>query len=110
MIYSQFSSIIQRSAVSTLALLGFTASLAVIFSLAVSSTGLAGGPPTCDVCHKRTTTFTLPCASLEYRRHLDHGDPPMACAATLTAIDVPVKIGAIAPAPIVVGPPISEDN
>ena len=33
----------------------------------------------CTVCHKRTTTITLPCNSLEYRRHLDHGDTPGAC-------------------------------
>ena len=28
----------------------------------------------CIVCHKHTTTLTLPCNSMEYRRHLDHGD------------------------------------
>jgi hypothetical protein len=33
----------------------------------------------CTVCHKHTTTITLPCGSLELRRHLDHGDPPGAC-------------------------------
>ena len=28
----------------------------------------------CVVCHKHTMTITLPCNSMEYRRHLDHGD------------------------------------
>ncbi len=28
----------------------------------------------CGVCHKGTQTLILPCSSLGYRRHLDHGD------------------------------------
>jgi hypothetical protein len=42
------------------------------------------GEPGCAVCHKRTTTLTFPCNSLEYRRHLDHGDPNGACGVTPT--------------------------
>ena len=33
----------------------------------------------CTVCHKHTTTLTLPCNSIEYRRHLDHGDSAGVC-------------------------------
>jgi hypothetical protein len=33
----------------------------------------------CTVCHKHNTTLFLPCNGLDYRRHLDHGDPPNAC-------------------------------
>lgn len=33
----------------------------------------------CSVCHKRTSTLIFPCSSLDYRRHLDHGDVPGAC-------------------------------
>jgi hypothetical protein len=33
----------------------------------------------CTVCHKRTQTLMLPCNSMEYRRHLDHGDSVGAC-------------------------------
>lgn len=38
----------------------------------------------CTVCHKRRDTLTFPCASLDYRRHLDHGDTMGACAVTPT--------------------------
>ena len=41
------------------------------------------GPPLnpneCTVCHKRTATLTLPCNSLEYQRHLGHGDTAGPC-------------------------------
>jgi hypothetical protein len=36
-------------------------------------------PDQCTVCHKRTATLTFDCGSLEYRRHLDHGDTVGAC-------------------------------
>jgi hypothetical protein len=36
----------------------------------------------CIVCHKNTTTLTLTCNSLDYRRHKDHGDPDGACSAS----------------------------
>ena len=36
-------------------------------------------PVGCMVCHKRSQTLILPCNSLEYRRHIDHGDPANAC-------------------------------
>lgn len=35
----------------------------------------------CTVCHKRTLTITVPCDSLEYRRHRDHGDLDGPCPA-----------------------------
>ena len=36
-------------------------------------------PDQCTVCHKHTATLTLECGSLEYHRHLDHGDTAGAC-------------------------------
>jgi hypothetical protein len=33
----------------------------------------------CTVCHKRSKTLVLPCSSMEYHRHLDHGDSVGAC-------------------------------
>jgi hypothetical protein len=56
--------------------------LGIAFWLVTSSTGVAG-PNMCDVCHKTTLTITLACNSLEYRRHIDHGDPAHACGATV---------------------------
>lgn len=38
----------------------------------------------CTVCHKLTTTLMFACGSIEYRRHIDHGDPMMACRVTET--------------------------
>ena len=37
---------------------------------------------TCQVCHKNAVTLTLTCGSLQWRRHIDHGDPMHACGAT----------------------------
>lgn len=37
-------------------------------------------PPELKVCHKGKTTLTFPCNVQAYRRHLDHGDLPGACA------------------------------
>ncbi len=70
--------------------LGTPAGLTLIAILAVAfwfSTGLAqdgDGVSTCTVCHKRTQTLSFPCNSLDYRRHLDHGDTMGACAVTPT--------------------------
>jgi len=33
----------------------------------------------CTVCHKRTQTLVLTCDSLDFQRHLDHGDTVGAC-------------------------------
>jgi hypothetical protein len=57
-----------------------TAMLAGAFWFAASPSGFAGN--TCMVCHKNATTLTLPCNSLDYRRHKDHGDPDGMCAGT----------------------------
>ena len=46
-------------------------------SVSVLLRGCAAGD--CTVCHKRTTTITVPCNSLEHRRHLDHGDTEGPC-------------------------------
>ena len=61
--------------------------LAGAFWLATTPSGLAQDgaptpPPQCSVCHKRLQTLTFPCNSLEYRRHLDHGDAQRACEVT----------------------------
>ena len=72
---------IQVSAVAVLATV-----LGGAFWVVTATTALAG-PPLCDVCHKRTVTQSYPCNSLEYRRHLDHGDPMGACGATPIASD-----------------------
>jgi hypothetical protein len=67
-----------------------TASVAGLLVAILSATfwivsAAAGGSPTdCTVCHKRTQTITLGCNTLEYRRHLDHGDAMGACAVTPT--------------------------
>ncbi len=56
----------------------------------IEATGVAPipGPPvsttvtsgnSCSVCHKRMTTLILPCNSLEFQRHMDHGDAVGAC-------------------------------
>ena len=37
------------------------------------------GTNQCTVCHKHTATLTLPCNSLEYQRHLGHGDTEGPC-------------------------------
>jgi hypothetical protein len=58
------------------------ATLAAAFWFASSPAGMAQA--TCTVCHKRTTTLTFPCASLDYRRHIDHGDAMNACGVTPT--------------------------
>ena len=71
----------RKSIVTPLALT-LLGALAGTFWFATSQVALAGVEPTCTVCHKRSQTLTYPCNSLEYRRHLDHGDPMGACAVT----------------------------
>ncbi len=46
----------------------------------------------CVVCHKRMQTLTLACNSLEYRRHIDHGDPMMACDGSPTKGDAEKRL------------------
>jgi hypothetical protein len=41
------------------------------------------GDDDCTVCHKRRQTLILPCQSLSYRRHVDHGDTAGACPPTV---------------------------
>jgi hypothetical protein len=41
--------------------------------------GTIGG---CVACHKGSLTIDLPCNSMEYRRHLDHGDTIGACSSS----------------------------
>jgi hypothetical protein len=60
-----------------------SALLGIASWLVTSATGVAG-PNLCTVCHKHTLTLVLACNSLEYRRHIDHGDPPNACMGTRT--------------------------
>lgn len=76
-----------------------------MYLLIITATVLAGaswfasapsgmGDNSCTVCHKNTTTLTLPCNSLDYRRHKDHGDPDGMCAATSGSRDDGSKISA----------------
>jgi hypothetical protein len=58
------------------------AMLAAAFWFVTSPTGLAQAP--CTVCHKKTQTLSFPCNSIEYQRHLGHGDTMNACAVTPT--------------------------
>ena len=51
------------------------------------------GDNACTVCHKRTQTVTVPCNSLDYRRHKDHGDPDGMCTATMGSGAADSKIG-----------------
>jgi hypothetical protein len=54
----------------------------------------ASGPSgDCTVCHKRTQTLTLPCNSMEYRRHLDHGDTLGACPPSTKPSDQTDSLG-----------------
>lgn len=56
------------------------ATLAATFWFASGPSGQAQAQ--CTVCHKRTSTLTFACNSLDYRRHLDHGDTMGACSMT----------------------------
>jgi hypothetical protein len=51
--------------------------LAGVFWFATTPNGFAVN--SCTVCHKGTQTITVPCNSLDYRRHKDHGDPDGPC-------------------------------
>lgn len=86
------------------ALCGGTAALAMAFCFLTSSRGIAG-VNLCNVCHKRTVTVTLACNSLDYQRHLDHGDPQRACAASVT-VSEPRRVTLL---PGVVTTPVSAD-
>lgn len=68
-------------------------STAVFLSLTLLTTAswflgareVTGGTLTCQVCHNRTRTLTYDCLSIDYQKHLDHGDPMGACGGTPTA-------------------------
>ena len=66
--------------IRTRAIIVTAASLAMTFWFLSNPSAVAGN--TCMVCHRRVDTLTLACNSLEYQRHLDHGDPPDACDGT----------------------------
>lgn len=76
-----FRPVIGKQLIKTSALFFAPVVLGIGFWLITGATGVAG-PNQCDVCHKNTLTITLACNSLEYRRHLDHGDPAHACGVT----------------------------
>lgn len=64
-------------------LLFLTTVLTAALWLLAGNKGMAT-PDQCTVCHKNTTTYTFSCASLEYQRHLDHGDTMGACGGSMT--------------------------
>lgn len=61
---------------------GVIAALAVGFWFSTTP-GMAQGS-SCTVCHKRRQSLTFACNSLDYRRHLDHGDTMGECPVTPT--------------------------
>ena len=69
--------------IRTRAIIVTAASLAMTFWFLSNPSAVAGN--TCMVCHRRITTLILACNSLEYQRHLDHGDPASACPKLLSA-------------------------
>lgn len=70
--------IINRShATSTLAGVMLAATLAITFWFATAPKASAGD--SCTLCHKHTATIVVECGSLDYRRHIDHGDTIGAC-------------------------------
>lgn len=54
--------------------------LALLGWFATGHTAVAAA--NCTVCHKKTTTYTYPCNSIDYARHKSHGDPDGACSAS----------------------------
>ncbi len=66
--------------------------VAALFTLAfwflISSPAFAGVATNCQVCHNRNRTLTYLCDSIEYQRHLDHGDPATACGMSTTGRDL----------------------
>jgi hypothetical protein len=70
----------QSTSVAASLCLMVAATLAVTFWLAAGPSTQAQAP--CTVCHKRTSELTFTCNSLDYRRHLDHGDTMGKCNIT----------------------------
>jgi hypothetical protein len=57
-----------------------TAALALVLSVAFwFASAPKASAADCTLCHKRTLTITVECGSLDYRRHIDHGDTVGAC-------------------------------
>jgi hypothetical protein len=70
--------IINRSrSISTSVGIMLATALAVSFWFATAPKASAG--TNCTLCHKNTLTITVVCGSLDYRRHIDHGDTIGAC-------------------------------
>ena len=88
--------VLSKQALLTPCLVAIAAMLAGAFWLASAPHAQA---QTCTVCHKRTQTQNYPCSSLEYARHLDHGDPMGACA-TPTAKESSRKIDPVRITPL----------
>ena len=67
----------RSSSLSTSAGVILATALAVTFWFATAPKASAGD--NCTLCHKNTLTINVECGSLEFRRHVDHGDTPGAC-------------------------------
>ncbi len=65
--------------VATLSALLAAAALASAFWFATSPRASATD---CTLCHKRVLTITVVCGSMDYQRHIDHGDTIGPCAAS----------------------------
>jgi hypothetical protein len=69
--------IINRSgSISTSAGIILATALATSFWFATAPKASAAD---CTICHKRTSTLVVECGSIDYRRHIDHGDTNGAC-------------------------------
>jgi N-acetylneuraminic acid mutarotase len=79
---SSFTS--QPLTIMTVTSSGFPAgyALVTVFTNGIPSQSqfvLAAPSGECTLCHKHTQTLVLPCNSMEFRRHIDHGDSAGAC-------------------------------
>ena len=67
----------RSSSISTSAGIILATAAAVAFWFATAPKASAGD--SVQLCHKHTLTITVENGSLEYRRHIDHGDTIGAC-------------------------------
>lgn len=80
---STLTTFVRQQASGAPALLTMVGALALGFYFATAST--SGAQQSCQVCHKRKQTLTLPCQSSAVERHLAHGDTAGPCPATQSA-------------------------
>lgn len=73
----------QKNALTLSLGLSLGGSLALAFWFATSPNALGqDGNGMCPLCHKGSQNLSIPCGTLEYRRHVDHGDRIGGCDVT----------------------------